>query len=106
MSSSKADQYLYLTTRGRKTGQLREIEIWFTAQNGRYYIIAEYSTSQWLQNLQADPKVQVRLADKKFPAIARVLSDQRDGELLRAVQELSRTKYGWGDGLVVELAPE
>ena len=106
MSSGKEVQYLYLTTRGRKTGQPREIEIWFTANNGRYYIIAEYATSKWLQNLRAHPKVEVRVGDNQFPATARVLSDERDGELVRTVQELSRTKYGWGDGLVVELLPQ
>jgi deazaflavin-dependent oxidoreductase (nitroreductase family) len=106
VNSSKATQYLYLTTRGRKTGQSREIEIWFTAQNDRYYIIAEYATSNWVQNLRADPNVQVRVADKKFPAQARVISEELDGELVQAVQELSRQKYGWGDGLVIELLPQ
>jgi deazaflavin-dependent oxidoreductase (nitroreductase family) len=109
-SSSKAsnidgEQYLYLTTRGRKTGESREIEIWFTQHNGRFYVIAEYETSHWLQNLCADPSVQVRVADRNFRARGRTVSPDQEPDLHRTVQQLSRQKYGWGDGTVVELDP-
>jgi deazaflavin-dependent oxidoreductase (nitroreductase family) len=104
-SSPSREQYLYLTTRGRKSGLPREIEIWFTEYDGRYYVIAEHVTSQWLKNLQACPDVQVRIADEHFPASARVITATSDSGLLRTVQEALRQKYGWGDGVVVELAP-
>jgi deazaflavin-dependent oxidoreductase (nitroreductase family) len=98
------EPYLYLTTHGRRSRQPREIEIWFTRRDGRFYVIAEYPTSRWVQNLQADPHVQVRLAGKNFAVRATLISPET--ELHRAIQEQSRTKYGWGDGLVVELDPE
>ena len=105
-SSSKASsQYLYLTTRGRKTGRPREIEIWFTELGGRYYVIAEYPTSQWLQNLQACHDVRVRIAAADFSATGRVITPDSDPALHQSVQHASREKYGWGDGVVVELAP-
>jgi deazaflavin-dependent oxidoreductase (nitroreductase family) len=100
------EPYLYLTTRGRNSGQPREIEIWFTGHSDRFYVIAEHLTSNWLLNLRAKPEVQVRVGEKAFPARARVLSSERDLELIQTVQELSRKKYGWGDGLVVELIPD
>src|ERR1700758_4726336 len=70
-SSSNASRlarepYLYLTTRGRKSGLPREIEIWFTERDGRFYVIAEYATSNWIQNLRTHPEVQVRAAGKHF----------------------------------------
>ena len=98
------EEYLYLTTRGRKSGVRREIEIWFTHRKGHYYVIAEYPTSNWVQNLIADPEAQVRLAGKTFKARAWVIPTEND--LTQAIQQLSRDKYGWGDGLVVELMPE
>jgi deazaflavin-dependent oxidoreductase (nitroreductase family) len=107
-SSSKAnsgEQYLYLTTRGRKSGLPREIEIWFTELGGRYYVIAEYATSQWLRNLQACPDVEVRIAEERFSASARVITAGSDPVLHKSVQQVSRAKYGWGEGVVVELAP-
>lgn len=98
------EQYLYLTTRGRKSGQSREIEIWFTQREGRFYLIAEYPTSNWLQNLRADPKAQVRVAGQKFAVRARVVAEN-EPELHSAIAALSTKKYGWGDGTIVELEP-
>jgi deazaflavin-dependent oxidoreductase (nitroreductase family) len=111
-SSSKAssrdrEPYLYLTTRGRKSGRDREIEIWFTERNGCFYVIAEHQTSHWLQNLRADSAVRVRVGKRSFAARARVLSPgQADADLRREIQGLSQQKYGWGEGMVVELVPE
>ncbi len=68
-------------------------------------MIAEYSTSHWVQNLRVHPQVQVRLTWKSFAANARVLSPEAEPELHRAVQDLSRKKYGWGEGVIVELTP-
>jgi deazaflavin-dependent oxidoreductase (nitroreductase family) len=99
------EQYLYLTTRGRKSGLPREIEIWFTYRDGRFYLIAEYTTSSWLQNLRADPKAQVRVAGQSYTAQARVITPEADPELHRAIADLSTKKYDWGDGTVVELTP-
>jgi deazaflavin-dependent oxidoreductase (nitroreductase family) len=104
--SSEAE-FLYLTTTGRQTGQPREIEIWFTARDGRYYVIAEHrERAGWVQNVRADPRVHVRIGDRVFAATARVVDAPVDAHLAVAVQRLSESKYGWGDGLVVELAPE
>jgi len=100
------EQYLYLTTRGRKSGRSREIEIWFTHRDGRFYVIAEHATSDWVQNIRTLPAVQVRVGGKTFSAQARIILAEKDLDLNRTVQDLSRKKYGWGDGLVVELIPE
>jgi hypothetical protein len=69
-------------------------------------VIAEYATSKWVKNLQSDPAVQVRVAGQSFSAQARILEGESDDELVKTVQELSRKKYGWGDGLVVQLTPK
>jgi deazaflavin-dependent oxidoreductase (nitroreductase family) len=97
------EQFLYLTTRGRKSGLPREIEIWFTYRDGRFYLIAEYPTSNWLQNLRAEPDAQVRVGEKNFAVRARLISPETEPGLHRAIADLSREKYGWGDGTVVEL---
>ena len=96
--------FLYLTTTGRRTGAPREIEIWFTRHDDAYYVIAELGEqAQWVQNLARDPRVTVRVENERFPARARVLSAEREPELVRTIQRLSEEKYGWGDGLVVAL---
>jgi deazaflavin-dependent oxidoreductase (nitroreductase family) len=100
-------QYLSLTTRGRRSGRPRQIEIWFTRRDGRYYVIAEHrERAHWVRNLRADPRVRVRVGrGAVFPARARVVDARRQGALAGQVRRRSTAKYGWGDGLVVELAP-
>jgi deazaflavin-dependent oxidoreductase (nitroreductase family) len=98
--------FLYLTTTGRVSGQPREIEIWFTERDGRYYLIAEHrERANWVRNLQARPQVTVRLGDRQFDATARIVREEREPELAAAVRALSDAKYGWSDGLVIELTP-
>ncbi len=45
----------------------------------------------------------LRVANQTFAARARVVSTEIEADLYRSVQELSRQKYGWGDGTIVEL---
>ena len=97
-------EYLYVTTVGRATGQPREIEIWFVESTGKLYILAEhFHDAQWVKNIEHNPRVHVRVGDREFEATARVLDEQGDGATWQTAQRLAREKYGWGDGLPVEI---
>ncbi len=99
--------YLYLTTTGRRSGRLREIEIWFTRREGRYYLVAEHGErARWVQNILADPRVRWRVGDSAFEGRARVVDPAAEPALSATVQGRSTEKYGWGDGLAVELTPD
>ena len=99
--------YLYLTTIGRITGEPRQIEIWFVKFQGRFYVLAEhFHEAQWVKNITRNPRVQVRVDADEFEATARVLDEQRDEEMWQTAQRLSREKYGWGEGLPVEIVRE
>ena len=99
--------FLYVTTTGRRTGLPREIEIWFTERDGRFYIIAEHpDRANWVRNIRANPHVHVRIGDRRFEGVARVVDDDREPELAPAVKALSDAKYGWSDGQIVEITPE
>jgi deazaflavin-dependent oxidoreductase (nitroreductase family) len=102
---NNGEQYLYLTTRGRSSGLPREIEIWFTYRDGRFYVIAEYPTSNWIRNLLAHPEAEVRISEKSLAVHARLISPDAEPELHRTIAALSHTKYGWGEGTIVELVP-
>jgi deazaflavin-dependent oxidoreductase (nitroreductase family) len=97
--------YLYLTTAGRVTGQPREIEIWFAEHGGRFYLVAERESANWVRNIQSQLQVRVRVGDAEFNAIARVVHNEREPQLAATVRALFDAKYGWSDGLVVELTP-
>jgi deazaflavin-dependent oxidoreductase (nitroreductase family) len=99
--------FLYLTTTGRRTGLPREIEIWFTERDGRFYVIAEHrEQANWVRNIRASQHVHVRIDDRKFAAGARLVDSDREPELDQAVKALSEAKYGWSDGLIVEITPD
>jgi deazaflavin-dependent oxidoreductase (nitroreductase family) len=98
--------FLYLTTTGRRSGRPREIEIWFTSRGGRYYVISEHGeAAAWVRNLRACSAVSVRVGGAGFEGRARVVDAAVEPTLAAAVRARSEAKYGWGDGLVVELAP-
>ena len=108
-----AESFLYLVTRGRKSGVPREIEIWFVAHESRYYLVAETrERAGWVKNLRAHAEVAFSLGTRRdkqrdarsTPARARVV-DEGETQLLVQVRALMDAKYGWSDGLVVEIAP-
>jgi deazaflavin-dependent oxidoreductase (nitroreductase family) len=95
--------YLYLTTTGRVTGRARETEIWFTERNGHFYLVADRESANWVRNIRSQPQVKVRVGDAEFNSIARVVHNEREPRLAATVKALFNTKYGWSDGLIVEL---
>jgi deazaflavin-dependent oxidoreductase (nitroreductase family) len=97
--------FLYLTTTGRTSGLPREIEIWFVEAEGKYYILAEFAHSDWVQNIAKDPRVRVRVGDLKLKATARALDPKHDAAAWEVAQRLEREKYGWGEGFPVEITP-
>jgi deazaflavin-dependent oxidoreductase (nitroreductase family) len=103
-----SDRFLYLTTTGRVSGLPRTIEIWFVEHAGSYYVIAERrEAAQWVKNIERDSAVRVHVGARgesvsDAPAAARVI---RDAGLVATVAALMDVKYGWSDGLVVEIVP-
>ena len=82
-------EFLYLTTTGRRSGMPREIEIWFTRVDGRYYVIAEHGArAQWVRNIRAESRVRVRVGEAAVAAAAQVRDPTAKPDLQAAVQGL------------------
>ena len=76
-------EYCYLTTRGRKTGNPHEIEIWFVIHEGSLYLMSGgMDGSDWVKNLLKEPHVTVRVDGQTFPALARV-QNEKDEKIIR-----------------------
>ena len=87
-----ADDFCYLTTRGRVTGSPHEIEIWFAQDGSTLYLLSGGGDrADWVRNLRADPAVTVRLGDETHTASGRVVEPATD-EDARA-RELVFEKY-------------
>jgi deazaflavin-dependent oxidoreductase (nitroreductase family) len=88
------EQYCYLTTTGRVTGQPHRIEIWFAIDQDRLYMLSGGGDrSDWVKNLRRDPLVTVEIGAGKFQGRARVVSDPPESEHARA---LVHDKYAPG----------
>jgi deazaflavin-dependent oxidoreductase (nitroreductase family) len=106
LQSVADEQVLYLTTIGRTTGLPRVIEIWFVACRERLYLFAETGEAAgWVKNIRRNPKVTVRIGKRQIDATARVLDRNADRKLWDQVAATAERKYGWGDGLPVEITP-
>jgi deazaflavin-dependent oxidoreductase (nitroreductase family) len=72
-----------ITTKGRRTGEPRRIEIVFHNIDGRIYISGTPfpRKRRWLANLEADPHLTFHLKGKTradLPATARVIDDEAE----------------------------
>lgn len=116
------EQYCYLTTTGRVTGEPREIEIWFALMppeshdpgpvRATLYLVAGGGlASNWVRNLRKTPRCTVRIDSETFPGVARAMPPGQPEDAL--ARRLLFDKYspgysgsleGWArDGLPVAI---
>ena len=95
--SLSTQSYCYLTTTGRVTGKPHEIEIWFGMDGDTIYLLSGGGEkSDWVKNMRVQPRVEVRIAKKKFMGMARF---DLDAEEESRVRRLLAAKYqGWREG--------
>jgi deazaflavin-dependent oxidoreductase (nitroreductase family) len=72
-----------LTTKGRRSGELRTVTIWFVAEPGRILLTGGAEGPQWSRNLRADPEVELQIGREKLHGRARVIDDPDEGDAIR-----------------------
>lgn len=76
---------LLLTTRGRKSGQLRRTALYYGRHGNDYIIVASNGGAAihplWLLNVQADPQVIIQVGADVLPAHARIAGPDEKPEL-------------------------
>jgi deazaflavin-dependent oxidoreductase (nitroreductase family) len=90
------EEYCYLTTTGRRTGNPHQIEIWFGAGDSYIYLMAGNHGSDWVLNLRKDPHVTVRIAKHGFQGMAYPVMDPQ--EQLSARHLLADKYEQWEEG--------
>jgi hypothetical protein len=77
-SALETDRTIDITTTGRKSGQLRRIEIWFKNVAGRIYITGTPFKRDWYANMLAEPAMVFHIkksVQADLPARARPIID-------------------------------
>ncbi|MGG5257114.1 nitroreductase family deazaflavin-dependent oxidoreductase [Phycicoccus avicenniae] len=66
---------VHLTTRGRRSGDPRRIEIWYVVVAGRLLVTGTPGPRGWLANLRADPHARLEVDGKVHEVLAREVVD-------------------------------
>ena len=91
------EEYCYLTTTGRVSGNPHEIEIWFVVQDGILYLLSGGGDgADWVKNLLKNPVVTVRVAKQTFNATARLVRDEKEDTAARYL--LAEKYHEWENG--------
>ena len=73
-----------LETRGRKTGLPRRIPVGNGLRGGKFWIVTEHGyAADYVKNIQADPRVRVKVGRYWHDGIAQILPDDDPRERLR-----------------------
>ena len=79
------EDYCYLTTTGRITGEPHEIEIWFALEGYSLYMLSgDGDRADWVKNLRCTPEATVRIKDLEFRVRGRALKSEEE-ELARTL---------------------
>ena len=97
------EDYCYLTTTGRVTGNPHRIEIWFGARGNSIYLLSGNGPgSDWVKNMLKTPQVTVRILNTTFAGSARLVTDPEEEMAARHLlaekyheYEEDRTLSGW-----------
>jgi deazaflavin-dependent oxidoreductase (nitroreductase family) len=96
LGAARDDDFCYLTTRGRVTGRLHEIEIWFALDGSTLFVLSGGGDrSDWVRNVMAESSVSVRLGTRTWDGAARVLTPRtdEDARARRSVFDKYQARY-------------
>lgn len=99
----EVEAFCYITTSGRITGRLHEIEIWFGMRGSTIYMLSGGGErSDWVRNITRTPQVSVRIGGREFQGAGRIVRDPEEDALARRLllEKYSLTYFGdltgWG----------
>jgi deazaflavin-dependent oxidoreductase (nitroreductase family) len=66
------EKYIYLTTRGRKTGKPHTVELWFATAAKKIYLSHEGAYTDWMKNILDNNRVEFKIGKILFKGNARI----------------------------------
>lgn len=84
------EKYIYLTTKGRKTGNPHTVELWFAIANERIYLSHEGAYTDWMKNIIKESNVEFKIGNIQFKGEAHIF---RDGEKFEIGKHALYLKY-------------
>ena len=75
------EKYIYLTTIGRKTGNLHTVELWFSIAKGKIYLSHEGKYTDWMKNIRKDNRVEFAIGNTQFKGRAQISTNGESFEI-------------------------
>jgi deazaflavin-dependent oxidoreductase (nitroreductase family) len=101
LENAACEEFIHLTTTGRKTGKPRMVELWFAFSGGKVYLSHEGEDTDWMKNIKKNEQVAFEIAGKNFTGRARYLKDREDEAWIAKVA-LYEKYYGKASKEVIE----
>jgi hypothetical protein len=60
------EKFVYLTTKGRKSGKNHEVELWFALASDKIYLSHEGEYTDWMKNLAKNATVSLKIGSESF----------------------------------------
>jgi hypothetical protein len=84
------EKYIYLTTRGRKTGKPHTVELWFAIAGKKIYLSHEGACTDCMKNILKDGRVEFKIDNMQFKGNARI---SKSGEAFELGKHALYLKY-------------
>lgn len=94
-----SEDYCYVTTTGRVTGNPHQIEIWFGLNERSLYLLSGNGQSDWIKNMKKTPAVIVRVGKHTFRAVTRIVTDPAEDQMARLMLARKYQEVEEGDTL-------
>ena len=84
------EKYIYLTTKGRRTGKPHTVELWFAVVGDRVYLSHEGKCTDWMRNIQKDDRVEFKIGNNWFRGRSQIV---KGGEAFEVGKHALYLKY-------------
>jgi deazaflavin-dependent oxidoreductase (nitroreductase family) len=84
------EKYIYLTTKGRKTGNPHTVELWFALAGKKIYLSHEGKYTDYMKNILENDRVEFKIGRLQFMGKARIV---KSGEAFETGKHALYSKY-------------
>ena len=78
LSDIMNDKYIYLTTKGRKTGKPHTVELWYATFNEKIYLSHEGGYTDWMRNIKKDSQIKFKIGKNEFTGKAQIVKNKKE----------------------------
>lgn len=88
------ERMVLLTTHGRRSGRPRTCALNYAVDDGTVYVMSGFGRTDWIRNVEADPRVEVALGQDRWTGAARMVTDPEERRRAMRAARIQAVKQG------------